>query len=63
MFTEDIAHEEHEDRMVEMDEMDEAMNDDPAPEWDEDSRAAMYDAMADSYDYEPDVYAGTYSEM
>jgi len=65
-YAEDVAHEVFEDRMAEMDLMDEAMNDDPALEWDEDPRAAMYDEMADRYagwDDEPDVYAGTYSEM
>lgn len=49
MFTEDIAHEAVEDRMAAMDEMDTAMHDDPALEWDEDPRAAMYDAMADEF--------------
>lgn len=46
--------------------MDQALHDDPALEWGEDPRAAMYDAMADEYagwDSEPDPYAGTYSEM
>lgn len=65
-YTEDIAHEAVEDRMDRMDEMDQVLHDDPANEWDEDPRAAMYDAMADEWagwDSEPDPYAGTYSEM
>ena len=56
-YTEDLEH----DVLMDL-----AMHDDPALEWDEDPRAAMYDAMADEYagwDSEPDPYAGTYSEM
>ena len=56
-YTEDLEH----DVLMDL-----TLHDDPALEWDEDPRAAMYDAMADEYagwDSEPDPYAGTYSEM